>query len=572
MEQKKSRFSTYLVISTLCLLGAAAYTQLSSDNQRPEGQILSPFELATAPLTMIHSQKETAPHFDSKISDSHQQAATQFVGFMTARNNFFGARYTGCFKAKNPIFCNTLYPQKNSNAKPKDASVGVPKNLKLIRQGNLNKIEIGNHAESVQIVQQLSESSRKNLLRLIVGKKLCTSPHLISALAFKLEEELPARKAFDNVYALYQRSFECSQNIDDGKHQDVWSERGLYRLSLFAIQKNDFSAAEKSLEKLMAITDDNNTFKARAQYWLNQVKRQKGEVISAEALQAQFVNFPMSYHVAKEASSEGDIPFDHISQLSAQGMTNRSKTQESLNDAVQFYEALIEKQRPDLAKRVLEFVNLSTLAQAEPEFQMYVASLMNRYEDMNHEKFRILTKVFQNNPQFKTVENLKVYYPLLYSDLILKNSGKQDPALLISLMRQESSFNPETQSPVGAKGLMQIMSRTAKELKSNIKDAELLDPNVNVRLGSKYFGALLREFRGDPHKALAAYNAGAGNVKKWMKRYQVDDELMFADLIPFDETREYVSTILRNRYWYGRLYPELNLNKSLALDTTQVRN
>jgi soluble lytic murein transglycosylase len=557
MEQKKKPFFIILVISTVSLLVGSGCDLTWSDNQRLSAQIVQGL---TGTLESISSQPVAAQK--AEPSASHIEAADQFIAMMEARNNFFGARYTGCFKQKNPIFCETLYPEKNSRSALKSTSLGVAKNLRLIRQNHLDRVEIGSHTEGQQIIQGLSDSARKGLLKTIVGKKVCTSPHLIASLAFKLEEELPDRKAFNNVFALYERAMSCSK--------DVYSERGLYRLGLFATLKNQPEIAKEAFEKLMSITDDNNTFKARAQYWLNQVKKDQGEEISNESLQEQFVSFPMSYHVAKDAAEDMDIPFEHTSKLPAQGMKFRSETQESLNNAVQFYEALALKNRLDLGKRVLEFINLTKLAQAEPEFQMYVASLMNNHDDLNHEKFKLLTKVFQNHPQFKTIENLKVYYPLSYSELVLKHSGKQDPALIISLMRQESSFNPETQSPVGAKGLMQIMSRTAKELKSNIKDEELLDPNTNVRLGARYFGALLKEFRGDPHKALAAYNAGAGNVKKWMKRYPVQDELLFADLIPFDETREYVSTILRNRYWYGKLYPELTATKSLALGDPQA--
>ena len=97
------------------------------------------------------------------------------------------------------------------------------------------------------------------------------------------------------------------------------------------------------------------------------------------------------------------------------------------------------------------------------------------------------------------------------------------------------------------------MPATAKRF-DRVSRRELLDGRTNVRIGVKYFRKLLQRFDGKVDMALAAYNAGPERVDDWRRRYQVDDPVLFDDLIPFRETRDYVSLISRNYYWYLQIY------------------
>lgn len=147
-------------------------------------------------------------------------------------------------------------------------------------------------------------------------------------------------------------------------------------------------------------------------------------------------------------------------------------------------------------------------------------------------------------------ELLDLMYPEPFKDVILKTSaGIVDPGLVFALARQESTFNPRATSPVGAKGLMQVIDSTAKRMlkRSNIN---MYDPATNVEAGSKFIRLLLRKYAETPPAALAAYNAGPGWITKWQARYLTPSILLFSDLIPFTETRNYISGITRNMYWY----------------------
>jgi soluble lytic murein transglycosylase len=138
-------------------------------------------------------------------------------------------------------------------------------------------------------------------------------------------------------------------------------------------------------------------------------------------------------------------------------------------------------------------------------------------------------------------------------DVVSRYEQKADPYLITALMRQESAFNDRARSPVGARGLMQLMPKTARRMERVSKDA-LYRPDVNIRLGVRFFSGLVEHYGGEAPLALAAYNAGPINVDTWQARYPVQNQLLFVDLIPFRETREYVASIARNYFWYKKLY------------------
>ena len=154
----------------------------------------------------------------------------------------------------------------------------------------------------------------------------------------------------------------------------------------------------------------------------------------------------------------------------------------------------------------------------------------------------------------------KMIYPLKHQDIITKYSDmyKLDPYLIMGIISCESGFKENANSHKGAMGLMQIKQDTAKwcidhfELNADIKD--IYSPETNIFIGCAYMSYLIEVFDGDIETAIAAYNAGQGNVKKWLvdKRYS-DDGKSLKD-IPFDETKDYVEKVLKRYDTYKKLY------------------
>lgn len=151
---------------------------------------------------------------------------------------------------------------------------------------------------------------------------------------------------------------------------------------------------------------------------------------------------------------------------------------------------------------------------------------------------------------------LEILYPKpYYAELqkVLKNA-KVDPLVVLSLIRQESVFNPEARSRVGARGLMQLMPTTARQMQRSVREKQLAIPKTNLEIGAKYFQQLHRRYDGNLVYVLAAYNAGEARVERWKGLYFVGDEMLpNVESIPFLETRNYVKLIFRNLFFYKTL-------------------
>ncbi|GEA18880.1 MAG: soluble lytic murein transglycosylase [Moorella sp. (in: firmicutes)] len=157
---------------------------------------------------------------------------------------------------------------------------------------------------------------------------------------------------------------------------------------------------------------------------------------------------------------------------------------------------------------------------------------------------------------------VRVFYPLPYIEIIVNYAHQEglDPLLVAAVTRVESKFYPRAQSAQGARGLMQLMPETARlaagQLGLPYDPDRLFSPEYNLRLGSWYLAALLREF-GDLTPALAAYNGGRGNVHNWLERRIWDGSSRNLSQVPFPETREFVRQVLQNYRIYRILYPDV---------------
>ena len=157
------------------------------------------------------------------------------------------------------------------------------------------------------------------------------------------------------------------------------------------------------------------------------------------------------------------------------------------------------------------------------------------------------------------------YWHLLFpqpywADLVQQSQRNGlDPFLVASLIRQESEFNPNAVSHANAYGLMQLLPSVGKSIakKEGIKPFDagrLLDPRINLQLGTINLKQVLNRYGGQVEYALAAYNAGDTPVRQWMSAGEYKDVPEFVESIPYTETRDYVQAILRNRELYQLLY------------------
>jgi len=154
----------------------------------------------------------------------------------------------------------------------------------------------------------------------------------------------------------------------------------------------------------------------------------------------------------------------------------------------------------------------------------------------------------------------KDVFPAGWGDIVAEqaNAFGVDPLLMLAVMRQESSFDPRAQSGAQAMGLTQIVPSTARTIAARLgrDDFSLRDlykPAVSMQFGSWFLSQLLTEYRGRVFPTLAAYDAGGGNVAKWLQRYG-DDPDVLVEQIPFAETQTYLRIVYDNYWHYRALY------------------
>ncbi len=196
-------------------------------------------------------------------------------------------------------------------------------------------------------------------------------------------------------------------------------------------------------------------------------------------------------------------------------------------------------------------------ADLEPSLVQFLARSFDR---VGYHRLQImaLNQIVVQRPREVTIETLRLLFPRPFMDELDKMSTQIDVALLLGLSRQESGFDPSATSGANARGLMQILPSTAKGIKKRMHQKDLYDYEKNIEVGGKFLLRLIQMFDGSVEKSLAAYNAGQGILKKWENRYGfIADPMLFLDAMPYRETRDYVPSILRNAYWYHRLFPVL---------------
>ena len=155
-------------------------------------------------------------------------------------------------------------------------------------------------------------------------------------------------------------------------------------------------------------------------------------------------------------------------------------------------------------------------------------------------------------------------YPIKYIDIIKEEAKNNniDPYLVLAIIKTESSFNAKATSSKNAKGLMQMIESTANEVNDrinaykDIENTDIYEVDINIELGCNYFASLIKRYNGNYYLAICAYNAGLGNVDKWIDEGIISDNL--ADYknttLPFKETEKYLKKVINTYTIYKILY------------------
>ncbi len=286
--------------------------------------------------------------------------------------------------------------------------------------------------------------------------------------------------------------------------------------------------------------------KSRAAYWAGRAaETYKDKTVSAQSYEIAAL-FPTVFYgqlAAEKVGKSGQLPAGAPPSLSGsdkQGFDRRELVQAAnllhkagmTRDANRFLHALVEAEKSPKAYR----------------FAAELAADMGQIDTALK-----ISKDATQEGMFLTAQA----YPLITNRL---QGINLEWALVHGIIRQESQFDFEAQSPAGALGLMQLMPATAKETARKIglshTTGQLVsDPNHNIRLGSEYLGRLIQRYGGSYPLAISAYNAGPGRTDKWLEifgdpRTGEVDLIDWIELIPIYETRNYVQRVLEATHIY----------------------
>jgi len=497
----------------------------------------------------MNKKKRTA-WASSCVHDAARTDASVFCDFLNdARGEFLtDARAP----ASHDSSASSENPSPTLHGEDDDAAGSVRSDLPVSRVSQLlveAKIEELGRVSEKTLYRALRVFPDWKQLELVSERILshpgCKNPALFSAFGMKAEEFFPHDQFRKLATDFYSRAALCDDEGDA-------TTKARYRLGLLHVWAGQCSQAEPVL--LRVSEGKANDFTVRSLYWRATCAKSMGNKLLYSAIRGRLLkDYPLTYHglLLGGESSESMLHVAQILDNQPPRILFRSKLRPELNRAVRAAEKMLELKQFSIAASLLRPLE-KRMKTAEREFQFYVGLLTGRTGE-KVSQFRILSSVFRENPSTLSRESLMSFYPLHRFDELKVHDKKIDPFLISALIRQESGFNEQARSPAGALGLMQIMPATARRME-RVNQRQLLDPKTNIRLGIRFFGSLLERFNGDAELALAAYNAGPAKVDQWKRRYTMQDRMLFLDLIPYKETRDYVSFIARNYYWYLQLY------------------
>jgi soluble lytic murein transglycosylase len=447
---------------------------------------------------------------------------------------------------KNP-FCQGFVKRRNfirvaqektKQHKPSTSKEVAPlvahfKEGKLI---NITELRKGTIESLLKGFSSAPEAELTNIANILLKGNKCPNRAAV-ALAASLEDYLPQSKQQELVAELYSLGARCSRG------QAVDREHYLTRAGLFFIWNQNYKRAIDTLKKVTP-TD---AFSGRALYWLAVAQKELGEGVAAESTLNRLINrHPLSFHSL--LASHGSKT-TYLTEWLSDRKIEKTRTSRALkaNGFIEQAE-ILKKYGFDFSAAVITDWLFRTYHHLEGEVRLHLASLADPPTAVIQ-----IPGVLLGNPQLASRNVLELMFPKPFYEVFVRNSRGLDPYLLLSIARKESRFNTQAVSSANAQGLMQINPATAKRMTGNESD-NLFNPSTSIDLAARHLSEDLSRFDGHLPHAIAAYNAGEEAVSNWIRRYTVNNPILFIDLIPYRETRDYTGFVLSYYYWYRKIY------------------
>ncbi|MCO5108451.1 MAG: lytic transglycosylase domain-containing protein [Burkholderiaceae bacterium] len=281
-------------------------------------------------------------------------------------------------------------------------------------------------------------------------------------------------------------------------------------------------------------------------YWMARAMRETGESAGADAL---------LHTVAGQFSFYGQLAAEDLGQLTAPPPRAADPTEAELAEPAR---------NPGFA-RALKFYELGLRLEGNREWNFQLRGMNDRQLLAAAEwacQRKVLDRCVNTADRTETEHDFRLRFVSPFLDELKPVAAERglDPAWVYGLIRQESRFVMDARSWAGAQGLMQIMPSTARWIARKLGERDfrveqLHDLPTNLRFGTFYLRSVLDDLEGSPVLASAAYNAGPGRPRNWRATLPRPVEgAIFAEIIPFNETRDYVKKVLSNAVFYAALF------------------
>lgn len=340
------------------------------------------------------------------------------------------------------------------------------------------------------------------------------------------------------------------------------AERAAWKAGWWAYRHGDLVEAVRLFDTAAA-TFRRSDYRPSYLYWSGRAWAAMGDrTVAGDRLALVVTDYGSSYYGRLAARDLPRVPAaPRATQVSGTTRTPRAPTAAEPPTA-SLIRSLLATELYDAALDELEYAR--RVWGPTPAIDATIALVLHRQGEFG----RASVAIRRAYPQYLTkdagglpAEVLRVVFPLDYWALIRKHASAVglDPHLVAALIAQESMFDASARSSANAYGLMQLVPATGRRVGRTlgirrVTVRSLVDPETNIRLGTRHFADLLKQF-GEPHLALAAYNAGEHRVAVWRTERQGLSQDEFVDDIPFPETQVYVRRILGTTEDYRQLYP-----------------
>ena len=379
-----------------------------------------------------------------------------------------------------------------------------------------------------------------------------------------------------SYYEQVGRQFPASQNADEAHFWLAWR----------AHQNKDLVNAARLLTEHLALYGDQTDNRGKAAFWAALDSERAGKRAEALTLyRALLKRYGAGWYGMNAErriallTGAGVKPLDpardSVVAKAVAGLQNIRQEKESLK--AEDEERLVKAEQ--LALIALQQSALNELEAAResapnsPLVNLRIAQI-HRSRNENVNAINVLKRAYpdygQTLPEEMTREEWDIFYPLSYWSAIKEQAKlrRLDPYYVAGLFRQETVFNATARSHANAYGLMQLLPSTGQMVAKRyslgggrVATADLLNPLLNIQLGTAYLEQMVGEF-GRLEYVAAAYNGGPGRVARWVNEFPTPEIEEWVESIPISETRLYVQGVYRNMRQYQRLYDDQGRFKS----------